>query len=289
MSRSTGAPDYRQARPSGAARERDDYALFAQLCSPPKSRRTQSHGSLPPSSRRSPAAWSYHPEMTPGERWLTATWPLVRNRLPPAPARVLDIGCGPLGGFVPMLRSDGYDASGIDPEAPDESHYQRVEFEDAELPRKVDAVIASTSLHHVASPAEVIERITTTLTRGGAVLVVEWAWENFDAETAEWCFERLGPTDEAGWLHHRRDEWVASGQGWSTYLQAWAARAGIHRGERLLRLLDERLERRLLTYGPYYFPDLVATTEAEEQAAIDAGQIQASRIDYVGSFVENNS
>jgi SAM-dependent methyltransferase len=222
--------------------------------------------------------------MTPGERWLAAMWPLVRTRLPTAPARVVDLGCGPLGGFVPMLRSNGYEAIGIDPEAPDQAPYQRIEFERAELPRQVDAVIASTSLHHVADPAEVIDRIVSTLRSGGAVLVLEWAWEKVDEETAHWCFKRLAPEDEAGWLHRRRAEWLASGQPWRTYLRDWAEGHGLHPGETLVRLLDERLERRLLTHGPYFFPDLARTTEAEEQAAIDAGQIRASRIDYAGTL-----
>src|SRR5436190_24376600 len=130
--------------------------------------------------------------MTPGERWLAATWPFVRSGLPTLPARVVDLGCGPLGGFVPMLRAGGYDAVGIDPQAPEEAHYQRIEFERADLPQQVDAVIASTSLHHVADPAQVIDRMTGTLIGGGAVVVVEWAWEKFDEQTAEWCFKRLG-------------------------------------------------------------------------------------------------
>jgi len=32
-----------------------------------------------------------------------------------------------------------------------------------------------------------------------------------------------------------------------------------------------------------FFPDLVATTAADEQTAIHAGQIQPTRIDYVGT------
>jgi len=36
---------------------------------------------------------------------------------------------------------------------PDDAHYQPIEFERAEQPHQVDAVIASTSLHHVADPA----------------------------------------------------------------------------------------------------------------------------------------
>ena len=112
-------------------------------------------------------------EMTPGERWLATLWPLVRARLPAPPARVVDIGCGPLGGFVPMLRAEGYDAVGIDPQAPEQPPYRRIEFERAELPLQVDAVVASTSLHHVADPADVIDRISSTLTSSGAVVIVE--------------------------------------------------------------------------------------------------------------------
>jgi SAM-dependent methyltransferase len=220
--------------------------------------------------------------MTPGERWLATLWPLVRGRLPAPPARVVDIGCGPLGGFVPMLRADGYDAVGIDPQAPEQPHYQRLEFEHAELPPQVDAVVASTALHHVADPTDVIDRITSTLTSGGTVVIVEWAWERFDEQTATWCFERLGPHDEGGWLHRRRDEWLASGRDWPSYLSDWAERDRLHPSELLLRLLDERFERQLLTHGPYFFPDLVDTTEADEQTGIDDALIQPTRIDYVG-------
>jgi SAM-dependent methyltransferase len=221
--------------------------------------------------------------MTPGERWLAAIWRVVRPHLPSPPARVVDIGCGPLGGFVPMLRSDGYDAIGIDPAAPDEPHYQRIEFERAELPEPVDAAVASTSLHHVTDPAAVIDRIAGTLRSGGAVVVVEWAWEKFDEQTADWCFERLPSGDEAGWLNRRRSEWLASGRDWPSYLRSWAEEEGLHRGEALVRLLEERFERRLLMPGPYFFADLAGTTEADEQAAIDAGRIRASRIDFVGT------
>ena len=128
-----------------------------------------------------------------------------------------------------------------------------------------------------------IDRITGTLTSGGAVVIVEWAWEKFDEQTAAWCFKRLGPDDEAGWLHRRRDEWLASGRDWPSYLGDWAERDRLHPGDVLLRLLDERFERQLLTRGPYFFPDLADTTEADEQTAIDAALIQPTRIDYVGT------
>ena len=207
-------------------------------------------------------------------------WPVVRDRLPAAPARVVELGCGPFGGFVPMLRADGYDATGVDPEAPDEAGYLRAAFEQAELPREVDAVVASTSLHHVADPDEVLDRVAGTLAPGGTVVVLEWAWEDFDERTAEWAFGRLG--SEEGWLRRRRDGWTASGEPWSAYLQAWASEERLHSAETLLRLLDERFECRELSRGPFLFADLPSTSVEDEQRAIDEGEVRAMRVDYVG-------
>src|SRR5690242_15603534 len=51
---------------------------------------------------------------------LRAWWPFVAANLPSAPASVLEIGCGPLGGFVPAMNRAGYDAIGVDPEAPEQ-------------------------------------------------------------------------------------------------------------------------------------------------------------------------
>ena len=78
--------------------------------------------------------------VTPDERWLAAAWPFVRARLPAAPAWVVEIGCGPLGGFVPMLHTSGYEAAGIDPEAPLGPGYSQVEFEHYDMPRPADAM-----------------------------------------------------------------------------------------------------------------------------------------------------
>jgi hypothetical protein len=67
------------------------------------------------------------------------------------------------------------------------------------------------------------------------------------------------------------------------HLCDWAERERLHRGDELVRLLDERLERESLENGPYFFPDLADTTAGDKQAAIDAGAIKATRIDWAGS------
>ena len=219
--------------------------------------------------------------MSAEERWLAALWPRVRSYLPPPPAVTVEIGCGRLGGFVPRLRADGYEAVGIDPVAPEGDSYCSVEFEHSDLPPALEGVIACTSLHHVAQPGEVLEKVATALAPVGVVIVVEWDWEGFDEATATWCFERLGSEPES-WLNHRRDDWRASGQKWEHYLRSWAEGHRLHSARRLLHNLDQRFERVLCDRGPYFFAELDDTSEADELAAINAGLIRPMRIDYVG-------
>lgn len=181
-----------------------------------------------------------------------------------------------------MLRSAGYRAAGIDPEAPEEPWYHRVEFERYEVSEPAQAVVACTSLHHVADVGQVLDLVGAALVPGGTLVVVEWARERFDAATAQWCFDRLAePFSDPGWLQQRRDEWRASGLSWDGYCLAWAEDEGLHAGQEILRELDTRFDRKSLAYGPYFFADLADVSENEEQAAIDAGAIRANRISYV--------
>lgn len=222
--------------------------------------------------------------MTPDQPWLAAVWPFVNAHLPASPATVLEIGCGSHGGFVPALLASGYSAIGVDPEAPEGPSYRRLQFEEYESRRPVDCVIACTSLHHVADLDRALEHVTASLVPGGALVVVEWAWELFDEATARWCFSRLAlpaPEAEPGWVHRHRDNWATSDRPWDAYFRAWAAEERMHPGDQIMRGLDVRFERQLCTYGPYFFADLADTTEADEQSAIDTNQIRATGIRYV--------
>jgi SAM-dependent methyltransferase len=181
-----------------------------------------------------------------------------------------------------MLFESGYHALGVDPKAPEGASFRRVEFERCELPSRADAVVACTSLHHVAEPDEVLDKVAASLRPRGVVIVVEWDWENLDEATARWGFDRLGPADPGGWLARRREGWIASRQPWMSYLHAWATDEGLHGGERLIRELDRRFRPLFRGSGPYLFADLPSTSEADEAHAIEAGEIRATRIDYVG-------
>ncbi len=222
--------------------------------------------------------------MTPDQRWLAAIWPVVRGQLPAAPAWVTELGCGPLGGFVPRLRAAGYQAVGVDPAAPDGPWYRRVEFERYVPPGPADAVLACTSLHHVADLGEVLELIQAALAPGGTLVVVEWARERFDEATARWCCARLPPAGgEPSWLQELCAQWRDSGQPWDACCRSWAAAERLHTGQDILAALGRRFDATgPVSYGPYFFPDLAGTTEHDEQAAIDRGQIQPGRIRYTG-------
>ncbi len=213
------------------------------------------------------------------------TWPFVGRHLPAAPARVIELGCGPDGGFVPALLDAGYDAIGVDPEAPEAVSYVRVDVEQAELGPPVDAVVACVSLHHVDDLDRVLDCVVEALVPSGSIVVVEWGWDRFDEATARWCFDRLGPPKlgtDASWLEGHRERWTRSGLPWDTYVERWAAGGGLHPVADMLRALDERFSCTRLDDIPYFFCDLARTDRVAEQAAINIGQIRATGLHYVG-------
>jgi hypothetical protein len=134
----------------------------------------------------------------------------------------------------------------------------------------------------------VFDKIHATLTPGGRLVVIEWAHERFDEATARWCFDRLGTAGHS-WLGHHRERWQESGQSWDEYFASWIADEQLHAGGDIVRALESRFETRSLTEGPYLFADLDGVTSADEQAAIDAGEIQPGCCRYVGERRANSA
>jgi hypothetical protein len=124
------------------------------------------------------------------------------------------------------------------------------------------------------------------LAPAGKLVAVEWAWERFDEATARWGFARLAPPApgaEPGWLPKHQQWWSASGRSWDHYLRDWATEERLHPGETILRGLETRFTREHAADAPYLFADLADTSETEERAAIDAGQIRAIGIRYTAT------
>ena len=192
--------------------------------------------------------------MLSDEIWLHSTSFFVLAHLPPAPARVIELGCGELGGHVPVLRRGGYEAVGIDPRAPDGSPYVRALFEEYGAGEQATAVVASLSLHHVADLGVALDRVHDLLVPGGTVVILEWAREQFDEATARWCFDRLpGDRDnDDGALSARRTERLQSGLPWDRFCGDWADSHGIHSASVIRRELDARFTMTHTSWGPYY-------------------------------------
>src|SRR5215204_3482786 len=74
---------------------------------------------------------------------------LILRYLPPSPARVLEIGCGPVGDLTYAIAAAGYETVAVDPVAPEGPLFRRIPFEDFTEPGPFDAVVASLAMHHI--------------------------------------------------------------------------------------------------------------------------------------------
>lgn len=157
----------------------------------------------------------------------------VLHHLPPAPARVLEIGCGDRGGVVPALVDVGYDAIGVDPRAPSGERFRQCDFR--EIEGEFDAVVAGRVIHHLVPLDQAVERMAGL---APLVLVDEFAWDLIDPELQAWYEaeyvrrpDAIGPPslDEWRWKH-----------------------PGLHPHDTVLAALREQYDERTLEWVPYF-------------------------------------
>jgi SAM-dependent methyltransferase len=182
--------------------------------------------------------------------------------LPPR-ARVLDVGCGD-GALVERLAEAGFDAVGVDPNAPAAPRLVRERVEDATGIGRFDAACSVMALHH-ADLEPVLESIAGLLRAGGLVLVSEFSWDAYDERAAAWVAEHDPARDGSVAAWHDEHE-------------------GLHPGERVRSALDEAFERRSLTKRPYLAP-MVSRPDLKrgELAAIERGELPAIGWWYAGA------
>jgi SAM-dependent methyltransferase len=223
------------------------------------------------------------------DRWEKDVSNFVLVHLDASPSRVLEIGCGE-GWLTRAMVEAGYEARGIDPEAPGEELFERVTLENFTGTEPHDAIIAVLSLHHVGDAQAVLEKIKSLLNVRGRIIVVEFAWENLDEATLTWSLERL-PSEldiEESWLQKRCLEWRARvQQGYDIkaqdYVREWARREHLRPGKEILGSLQEGFDQALFRWTPYLYSGLPDVTAEEEQAAIDRGEIRPVGFCFVGS------
>ena len=190
---------------------------------------------------------------------------------------MLEIGCGWEGGLVTLLADAGYDALGVDPQAPEGERFRRGTFQ--EVGGDFDAVVAGRVLHHVNPLGESLDKLAAL---APLVLVDEFAWDRIDDAAQDWYeaqhrllraagAEPYGPSDI--------DEWRARHQ-------------GLHPHDVLLEGLRARYDECVLEWVPYFYRWLGGpSSEALEQTLTDVAAfpaigwrwagIRSSRIDSV--------
>ena len=110
---------------------------------------------------------------------------LLRDLLPPAPARVADLGCG-TGTLALLLTEEGYDVTGLDfsPEMIQRARAKvpDVEFVEADAsapplePAAYDVVLSRHVLWAMPDPAAALARWRDLLTPDGRLVLVEGSW-----------------------------------------------------------------------------------------------------------------
>jgi SAM-dependent methyltransferase len=236
--------------------------------------------------------------MGKGAGWQRRVEGFVLDRIGAPPARILEVGCGK-GDLALVLDRAGHSVTAIDPRAPEGPIFRRVGIEDFSEPGPFDHVVAILSLHHVEDLGGALDKMAGLLHTVGTLVVVEFAWDRIDSRTAEWALARLPDASASGkhsWLERwcRRRACDGGDKAGASQAEAQVAECageeGLHSSGRMREKIGRRFVERSFVWWPYLYPDLDDdTSEADELAAIEAGEINATSFCYVGAVASERS
>jgi SAM-dependent methyltransferase len=230
--------------------------------------------------------------------WRRRVEEFVLGRVGVSPARVLEVGCG-AGELARALDRAGHAVTAIDPHLPvfereaEGPDFREVGIEGFSEPGPFDHVVAILSLHHVEDLSGAVDKMAGLLRAGGSLVVIEFAWDRLDGNTAGWALERLPetpPPEHTSWLEHccgaPRGVPHEGGEGHhpATHenVAGWAREHGLHDSRLMREALARRFAETLFEWGPYLYSELDDTSEADELVAIEAQEINATGFRYVG-------
>jgi SAM-dependent methyltransferase len=198
--------------------------------------------------------------------------------LPPAPARVLEIGCGE-GDLAAALTDRGYDVIGVDPRAPAGSGFRQVRIEDLGDEGLFDAAIAVVSLHHLADPEAAARDLATRLRPDGRLVVLELVRELLAGPTASWFHLQQRARAAIG----RREAVSESFDAWFEAFELKLDGHGVHSWARVRAALVASFAIESETPAPYLYRwGLDREIEPLEQQLIDDGDLAALGVRWVG-------
>lgn len=158
----------------------------------------------------------------------------LKQLLPPAPARILEAGCG-RGALAAALADLGYEVTGVDRNAEmaaaaAERGVRVIHADVLDVSGEYDVVLFTRSLHHVDDLDAIVAHAATLLAPGGQIVVEEFAWERVDQAAAEFVYDNGALLVAAGLLDTETPS--------ADLLDAWVAQhSWLHRGSAMLDAL----------------------------------------------------
>ncbi|HTU85497.1 MAG TPA: methyltransferase domain-containing protein [Solirubrobacteraceae bacterium] len=196
----------------------------------------------------------------------------VLGSLPPAPARVLEVGAG-TGELAAALRSARYEVVAIDPAASTESVIALPLHELNEPRASFDAAVAIVSMHHVEPLRRSCRVLAEVVRPGGTLVLDEIDVERFDDSAERWWLENRP-------LHEVHDDHEAPVPGAVVAF----LRHHCHDLTTMEDALVEGFELGPLTRGPYLYRwELGPELRATEQELIATGGLPAVGVRVVGT------
>jgi SAM-dependent methyltransferase len=193
----------------------------------------------------------------------------VRAHLPPAPARVLEVGAGD-GELAGGLSAIGYDVSAIDPKS-DSPGVAPVALIDLPVPdAPFEAAVAVVSLHHVEPLEESVERLAAVMAARAPLLVDEFDVSALDERAAAW------------WLAQRRARGAEEEETPPELLETMLAK--VHSLELLVRVLSRHFDVGPVERGTYLYRwKLDESLRPAEEALVARGELPQTGVRLVAT------
>jgi SAM-dependent methyltransferase len=199
--------------------------------------------------------------------------------------RILEVGCG-RGRVARELAIRGYDVTALDVELRDCVDAPGVKFVEADFltydDAPFDAVVFTSSLHHIAPLDRAIERLAKLTAHGARLVVDEFDLDAPDNPTLRWYYDLLAEDIDGDlvdyWHHeHHHDVPLHTGTQMRNAISQWFAVNSQERGPYLYRYVASKL--------PDDEPSgrRAADLRAEEERRIGTGAMRAVGLRFVAT------
>ena len=204
------------------------------------------------------------------------TLAFLERVLPPAPARLLEVGAGD-GAVSLALAARGYDVTALDEalDRPVGAGADRVQWIERDFlhydgESAFDAVLFTRSLHHLAPIEDALDSALAALAPGGKVVAEEFAHDRVNLPTARWFYDLQAVLAAAGVVAAAGDA-EEEGNPLGRWRREHAGEPPLATGHAMLAAARERLDLTLVEEVPYLYRH-VWERLADGEAARRAGE-----------------